>query len=145
MESQLRKTAPPSPVPPASLEEAEARRRELVENIQRIQSQLSSRHRTTPGGDRVATIKYKEWRQRVIYAMTCLLRDLRSVKAWIRDRRVREGLAAWGLPKNPSTDDLLLALHVVARRLAAGTKPTADEQGVLEAVRHWAQFRRLVK
>lgn len=131
-------------VPPASLEEAEARRLTLVSDIQRIQAQLASRNRTEPTGERVSKIKYSDWRQRSVHAIACLTKDLRELKAWIRDRRMADALTG-GLPRNPDPMSLLRVLHSVVRRIAARTVLTPEEKAVLDGVATWLQFKAPVR
>lgn len=66
-----------------SMEHARATKSELVDKLQRIQAELSSRNVTTAGGKRVNGRTYFQWRQEKIEEITLVTRHIRYVKDWI--------------------------------------------------------------
>lgn len=66
-----------------SMEQARAVKSELVDQLQRLQAELSSRNVTTSGGRRADGPFYFQWRQRKIEEMTRITRQIRYAKEWI--------------------------------------------------------------
>jgi hypothetical protein len=69
---------------PKTLQEAEARKVQLVTDIASIQAQLSDRDRLVDG-HRLTDQAWYAWRKRAIDANIFKLDELRRLKAWIRN------------------------------------------------------------
>lgn len=72
---------------PSSPEEGEARRIELTQDIESIQNQLGDRDRTDESGNRLSSEKYWEWRKKAQHSLNQKLKELRSLKSWLRNVR----------------------------------------------------------
>lgn len=70
------------------IEEAQALRNHLVDEMQMIQAQLSDKN-VQRGGQRIGSISYHEWRQKKVLELTRLNRHIRYVKGWIRTHSAR--------------------------------------------------------
>jgi hypothetical protein len=72
--------AEPTWTPPSSLEEAEQRKAALIGEIETINAQLGNR-------DSSRRSDYWSWRQKVKWAGTQKLRELRQIKLWISQNK----------------------------------------------------------
>ena len=75
---------------PASLTDAEVRRRHLAEKIGDIATQLADRDRRHADGKRFTDKEYHDWRRRALGAMRAHERVLRQVNDWIKHERRRQ-------------------------------------------------------
>lgn len=73
--------AEPTWTPPSSLEEAEQRKAALIGEIETINAQLGNR-------DSSRRSDYWSWRQKVKWAGSQKLRELRQVKLWISQNKI---------------------------------------------------------
>lgn len=73
--------------PPKTLTEAEARRKELIAEVQGIQAQLGDKQRTGKDHRRLSPKEYWTWRKKAQAALNHKLSLLRQTKAWIREHR----------------------------------------------------------
>ena len=101
------------------------RRSELVDDIERIQAELSERNRER-NGQRVSPEQYHKWRKRTLHRLTRLQRDLRSVNVDLRIHR-----------RSESIEDRVNLRHVLNGLHVALKKPTDKER--LDGVRLVAQ------
>lgn len=97
-----------------SLEEAEALRQTLVEDLLRIQLELSDKDKSAADGRRLNGIAYNQWRQRKLQEHLQVTRRLRYVKGWIR---VHSHVPSADKPK--PTKSRVAALELLFRRLKA--------------------------
>jgi len=74
-------------IPPASLEEADIRRRDLARDVQSIQAQLGDRQRTDDNGRRLSSQEYWRWKRRATHSLNMKLDELRFIKQWIQKQR----------------------------------------------------------
>jgi hypothetical protein len=72
---------------PSSLDEAHARRLQLINDVQNIAWQLSSTEKRGSDGLKMAPAAYAEWRRKAIGAMRLKEAALRAVKKWIHDAK----------------------------------------------------------
>lgn len=72
---------------PASLADAENLRRQLTEDIERIQIQLGDRDRTDELGRRLTSSEYWDWRKKAQHSLNRKLSELRSLKSWLKNAR----------------------------------------------------------
>lgn len=89
--------------PPATLAEAEERRRDLQHEISKIQAQLSEHNRVDSSGKRIKREDYLQWRRRAQYFLNETLSELRLLKRWIHDNR----------PPRPLFPALAEAVHLI--------------------------------
>lgn len=97
-----------------TIEEAAALKQTLVEDLQRIQLELSNKDVRSQSGRRKDGITYHKWRQTRLEEMTLIQRKLQHVKNWIR---VHSSLPGNGRPVSPRSR--VQALELVFRRLKA--------------------------
>jgi len=74
-------------LPPESLEEAEARRAELLAKKLDIEAGLRAPNKTGADGRRLSGDEYWSWRHSAIYAKRCAEREMAQLKIWITDER----------------------------------------------------------
>jgi hypothetical protein len=72
---------------PASIEDAELRRVQITEDIQRIQAQLGEKRRTDKSGNLLDGAEYKEWRRKAQHVLNEKLTEMRVLKLWIKDAK----------------------------------------------------------
>jgi len=72
---------------PVSLADAEERRQQITLEIQGIQAQLGDKQRTDGSGRRLDAQEYWTWKKHAQHALNQKLNELRSLKAWIKERR----------------------------------------------------------
>jgi len=73
------------------LTDLEAKRDQLVSEIQLIDTQLSSMDRRDGEGNRMSAHDYHAWRRSAIAAKTHIMQDLRTVKASITEIKREDG------------------------------------------------------
>lgn len=95
-----------------TIEEAAALKQTLVEDLQRLQLELSNKDVRGATGRRKDGITYHRWRQTRLEAMAVVQRKLQHVKNWIR---VHSNLPGNGRPVPPVSR--VQALELVFRRL----------------------------
>jgi hypothetical protein len=66
-----------------SVEELEAERIRLVDEIQAIEVQLANPNKTDDSGERLTDWEYHDWRQKAVFARSAKLKRLREVKRQI--------------------------------------------------------------
>lgn len=111
--------------PPASITDAEVRRRRLADEIADIAQQLAARKQQRmsafmerhPDGiqtkaeltqeDRLADHNYLQWRQKALGALRVREKALRYVNDWLRDARRREGVLETASPGEASVVRLI--------------------------------------
>ena len=81
---------------PQTLDDAYTRRDRLQSEVEDIQTQLTSRDRRGPDGNRLSRQDYLIWKQRAKFALNLRLDEIRFLKGWIR--RFVEKINAVGIP-----------------------------------------------
>jgi ElaB/YqjD/DUF883 family membrane-anchored ribosome-binding protein len=116
---------------PASIEDAESRRVQITDDIQRIQAQLGEKLRTGKGGEPLNGWEYKEWRRKAQHVLNEKLSEMRVLKLWIRDTRQRARAARQG------TDSAMGHLQTLYAILASFDHDDLDEDELcqIEAAR----------
>lgn len=94
-----------------SMEEAEALRQTLVDDLMKVQLELSNKDVRGENGSRVNGIVYHQWRQRKLVEQHELTSRLRYVKGWIRVHAHQPGEK----PKPPKSR--IAALELLYRRM----------------------------
>lgn len=94
-----------------SPEEAEALRQTLVDDLMKVQLELSNKDVRSESGDRVNGVVYHQWRQRKLVEQHDLISRLRYVKGWIRIHARQPG----DKPKPPKSR--VAALELLYRRM----------------------------
>ena len=129
-------------VPPASLEEGERRRLELVDRLSEVNIQLGDRNKMTIDGRRVTSDEYWGWRQRAVIAKRYAEAELQHLKSWMKEqRRARTADQARSLDIDPtSPESLLLAAANVFQRLRSdGVEVDPEEVAVFDAIKDYLQ------
>ena len=124
--------------PPATIEEAETMRLQLVEKLNDIESQLSARKKGDPACYVESSASFYDWRRRAVFAKKFVIADLRRLNLWIKQRR-REMTAdrakSLGVdPKSPKSM-LLAAANVFQRLRGDGVEMDQEEIDVFDAIR----------
>lgn len=113
---------------------AEARRAELVAQIQQIDVDLGNKNREI-GGVRQSDHEWHQWRTKALGAKRFIAEELRLTKAWVRDRR-NEGHAALTGVATPqdSAVAMLARAYRLLRALQQETDLTAEELAEIDAI-----------
>ena len=136
--------------PPASHQEAERRRLELVDKQRDIERALGDQDRRVDGR-RVESDEYWQWRKRAVSALDHTTAELRRLKAWIKENRTAALAARYPagaedqeLARDPSSGlSLLRAAWILLRRLGDEVDWDLDpaEQGVINDIRDFLECR----
>lgn len=125
---------------PPSLEEAEARREELVAAIQSIQTQLGARNRTDSNGRRLTFREYSEWRVRAAHSHAMKSAELRYVNRWIKKTRKSQ----YDAKEKKSIDSALIIvkrMHTMIVQLKDdGVELTKDEEAQIKEAEHFLRL-----
>lgn len=120
-----------------TLSEAEARRTQLIDEVQTIQTQLGARNKTNADGSRLAPQDYWDWRNKAATALRHKTTELRNVNQWIKEhrRRLLAPTTAGSLdPSDPTA--LIQAAWTLLRKLASEEVAfDPEEQAVVDALR----------
>lgn len=128
--------------PPATLEEAEVQRLDLIDRLNVVNSQLSNQNRTDTSGRRLSSAEFCEWRHRAVVAKRHLEGELRHLNLWLKQqRRARTADQARDLGYDPADPmSLLLAAANVFQRLRSdGVDFDPEECAVSDAIKDLLQ------
>ncbi len=113
-------------IEPQNMEEALNRKAELVENIQRIDLQLSDKCRIDPDTHkRLDDRAFHQWRRAALQAKLGFTNELRKVKAAMR---------VFTPPERSSNLELLRRAHALLCQLRSTTDLTAEESAEIDAI-----------
>lgn len=76
---------------PGNLDEATALLSQVTLDVQEIQAQLGDRQRTSENGKRLSPHDYQSWRKKANHALVLKLDQLRTLKLWIKKKRIEDG------------------------------------------------------
>lgn len=76
--------------PPTSHAEAESEYEDLLGLMQDIQTQLGSKNRCTPEGERLSWSDYDDWRSRAKTKLRITTDRMRLIKKWMKDNDPRQ-------------------------------------------------------
>ena len=128
--------------PPATIEEAETMRLDLVNQLNAIESQLSARkgERDDDGRFAMSAKDYFDWRSRAINAKRFTLAKLKRLNLWIKQtRRERTADRAKSLGVDPtSPDSMLMAMANLIQKLRSdGVDLDQHEIDLVDAVKSY--------
>jgi hypothetical protein len=120
------------PIAPRSITEADALRRELVQEVQSIQAQLGDHGLDDKTGDyRMDLPEFEAWRRRAKWALKHRIQDLQQVNAWIKDHHQSQLVVR---PMSEMTvHQLAQAIRDMANELATRARQvTGGDSGAIE-------------
>lgn len=120
---------------PKNLDDAEELRIQLAGDVQMIQSLLGDKQRTDENGERLSSHEYWLWKKNTQIELNEKLGILRTVKLWIKDKKISED-------EYPSGDAIkhVSALYRLLRTIEGeGVKMDASEKGKMEAARKFLE------
>lgn len=128
--------------PPATIEEAEVERLDLVNQLNAIESQLAARkgERDDDGRFAMEAKDYFDWRSRAINAKRFTLAKLKRLNLWIKQtRRERTADKAKSLGVDPtSPDSMLMAMANLIQKLRSdGVDLDQHEIDLVDAVKSY--------
>lgn len=129
--------------PPGSIEEGEALKLRLVDRLNDIEVQLSTRKKGGPacnGNYTEDSETFFDWRSRAVHAKNQVIKELRRLNLWLKQsRRERTADKARELgvdPKSP-TSLLMAAANIFQRLRADGVDMDQEETDVFNAINHY--------
>lgn len=127
--------------PPASLQDGERQRLELVATLESINGQLGFTEKLAPDGQRFTFEEFRDWRGRCIAAKRHTEAQLRAMKVWIKEQRRARSAAevrSSGYDvRNPLS--LLGGARVALKRLVVAGLLTSDEQNLLDGINEFLE------
>ena len=120
---------------PISLEEGEARRIQLTQDVEGIEAQLGDRNRTDETGNRMSSAQYWAWRKKAQHSLRQKLGELRVLKSWLRTKRAEQSSSiAANLPPALLEEALCLLEQILPlAKSPSAVTPSSDAQTKLDA------------
>ena len=127
---------------PASIEGAEERVEEVVQQIQSIDAQLRNRERINPHtGEEWSREEYNDWRLRAMRAKMYATKELRFLKRWVRQERTRYNAKAINVDFDNPKSLIHAAYVLLCSLIKQGIEFTDEERELVDILDKYLQHK----